>query len=224
MDIEGTTSAARYVYDVLFPYARERMADWISGHGDDPATAEAVRDVADTLGVPSTDTAAIVGQLHAWIDDDVKSPPLKTLQGLIWADGYARGDLTSHVFDDVVPALRSWREGGIALAVYSSGSVAAQRALLSHTPQGDLTPMLTDYFDLTTAGRKQDPDSYRAIAARLATAPGDVLFLSDIQAELDAAREAGWQAVGLTRPGEAQATAHDGPVVASFADLVVTCT
>lgn len=222
MDIEGTTSAARFVYDVLFPYAREHMADWVADHRDDQTTAAALAEVAEGLGVPVSDTEAIVGQLTRWIDDDVKAAPLKTLQGLIWEQGYARGELTSHIFADVLPAMETWHGEGATLVIYSSGSVAAQRSLFANAPQGDLNRLIEANFDITSAGPKQETESYRRISSALGIAPGDLLFLSDVQAELDAARDAGWQVVGLLREGETQATATGEPHVASFADIHIS--
>lgn len=221
MDIEGTTSAARHVYDVMFPYARAAMRTWIEQHPDDPVTRGAVDDVAAHLGVPPTDLDAIVGQLTAWIDDDVKAAPLKAIQGQIWQQGYARGELTSHMFDDVAPALRTWHDAGLTLVIYSSGSVAAQQALFAHAPDGDLDALIDANFDITTAGPKRERASYERIAGALGVSPDRLLFLSDIQAELDAARDAGWQVVGVLRAGEAQATAAEPPLIASFAELDV---
>lgn len=217
MDVEGTTSAARHVYDVLFPYARDHLAEWIEQHADEPPTAAALAEVASGLG--TSEPAAVLAQLQAWIDADVKAAPLKTLQGLIWQQGYARGELTSHMFDDVEPSLRTWQQQGIRLAIYSSGSVAAQRALFENAPDGDLTPLLESYFDITTAGPKREAASYRAIAGALQLAPETILFLSDIQEEIDAALAAGWQAMGVLRPGEAQATVTGDPQVTSFDEL-----
>jgi len=222
LDIEGTTSPARHVYDVLFPYARERMRSWVSEHADEPATREAVAEVAMEIGAAPDDLDAVVAQLLTWIDGDVKAAPLKTLQGLIWEQGYAAGELTSVMFDDVAPALRAWHADGLPLVIYSSGSVAAQKALFSHTTDGDLDDLVTANFDITTAGPKREPSSYQRIAASLDVEPGQLLFLSDIQAEVDAAVEAGWQAVGVLRPGEEQATATSDPRVAGFDELVVT--
>jgi len=219
VDIEGTTSAARYVYDVLFPYARARLGPWLSAHASEPETAAVVAEVASIVGTDPSDLDAVASQLIRWIDDDTKAAPLKTIQGLIWQEGYARRELTSHLFDDVPPALRAWQEAGLVLAVYSSGSVAAQQALMAHAPQGDLRPLFTAYFDITTAGAKREPSAYRTIAAALGIDPADLLFLSDTQAELDAAREAGWQTVGLMREGESQATASGEPTVASFDEI-----
>jgi len=221
MDIEGTTSSARYVYEVLFPYARAAMATWVEQHGDEPVTREAIAEVAEQLGVELTDTAAIVAQLIQWIDDDVKAAPLKTLQGLIWQEGYSRGELTSHMFDDVPPTLRTWHTAGIPLVIYSSGSVAAQKALFAHAPDGDLDTLIDANFDITTAGPKREQDSYARIAQALNAQPEQLLFLSDIQDELDAARAAGWQVVGVLREGETQATASAAPLISSFAELDV---
>jgi enolase-phosphatase E1 len=221
MDIEGTTSSARHVYEVLFPYARAAMATWVEQHGDEPVTREAIAEVAEQLGVELTDTAAIVAQLIQWIDDDVKAAPLKTLQGLIWQEGYSRGELTSHMFDDVPPTLRTWHTAGIPLVIYSSGSVAAQKALFAHAPDGDLDTLIDANFDITTAGPKREQDSYARIAQVLNAQPEQLLFLSDIQDELDAARAAGWQVVGVLREGETQATASAAPLISSFAELDV---
>ncbi len=222
MDIEGTTSAARHIFEVFFPYSRSRMRSWVEEHGTEPATAAALQEVADSLGTSTSDTDAIVRQLTDWIDADVKSAPLKTLQGLIWEGGYDSGELTAHMFDDVPPAMEAWRTAGLDLYIYSSGSVAAQKGIFGHAPQGDLTPLLTGYFDITTAGPKREPASYRNMARAIGAAPTDLLFLSDVQAELDAAREAGWQVVGLLREGESQATATGDPHVASFSDIHIT--
>lgn len=222
MDIEGTTSAARHVFDVLFPYSRDRMRAWVEEHRDEPVTAAALREVADQLEISTDDTDALVGQLTDWIDNDVKAAPLKTLQGLIWEGGYDSGELTAHMFDDVPRAMQAWKASGLDLYIYSSGSVAAQKGIFAHAPQGDLTPLLSGYFDITTAGPKREPESYRAIARAIGVDPADLLFLSDIQAELDAARDAGWQAVGLLREGESQATATGDPHVESFDDVQIT--
>lgn len=221
MDIEGTTGAARHVFDVLFPYSRTRMRAWVEQHADDPVTHQAIVEVAALLGVETTEIDAIVQQLVDWIDHDVKSAPLKAIQGQIWGQGFAAGELTSHMFDDVAPALQAWRDMGVTLCVYSSGSVAAQKALFAHTPQGDLDQLIDANFDITTAGPKRESASYRRIAEVLGIRPDQLLFLSDIQAEIDGARAAGWQAVGVLRQGEEQATVGEPPVISSFAELQV---
>jgi enolase-phosphatase E1 len=224
LDIEGTTGAAGYVHGTLYDYARPRLGPWIDAHADDPDVAGAVAQTKADGGLPAeAGTADVVRVLHGWMDDDVKATPLKTLQGQIWAAGYAAGELSSHFFDDVVPRLRAWHERGVRLAVFSSGSVASQVPWFRHAPAGDLTPLVTDYFDTVKAGPKREAPSYDAIAAALRDEPGRLLFLSDLPAELFAAREAGWQVVGVRREGEPNAGADFGdvPVIASFTELDV---
>jgi enolase-phosphatase E1 len=184
VDIEGTTTPITFVKDVLFPFARARRAGWIAAHPDAPETR--------ALGADPVATAL------RFMDEDRKDTALKAIQGLIWEDGYARGELIAPVYDDVAPALRAWRSAGIRLAVYSSGSVHAQRLLFAHTTAGDLTPLFEAYFD-TTTGPKQEAASYAKIAAALAVSPADVLFLSDTPAEIAAARAAGLAAIEIAR-------------------------
>ncbi|MFF4834379.1 acireductone synthase [Streptomyces sp. NPDC001315] len=202
LDIEGTTSATGFVVDVLYPYSRSRFGALLSQRSGDPEVARAVAQVRELTGDPDADAAAIEKTLDAWLDEDRKATPLKTLQGIIWSEGFARGDLVSHFYDDVVPALRAWHAAGLRLYVYSSGSVAAQRAWFSSTPEGDLLPLVSGLYDTENAGPKQEPESYRRIAESTGIAPSRLLFLSDRPGELDAARTAGWRAVGIRRPGE----------------------
>jgi enolase-phosphatase E1 len=224
LDIEGTTGAAGYVHGELYDYARPRLGPWIDAHADDPDVATAVAQTRADAGLPAdAGTDAVVAALHGWMDGDVKATPLKTLQGQIWSAGYAAGELSSHFFDDVVPQLRAWHGRGVHLAVFSSGSVASQVPWFRHAPAGDLTPLIDGYFDTVNAGPKREAASYDAIAAALGRAPGELLFLSDLPAELHAAREAGWQVVGVRRGGEPNADADFGDltVVASFDELDV---
>jgi enolase-phosphatase E1 len=203
LDIEGTTSAAGFILGDLYAYARPRLGPWIDAHADDPETTLAVEQVRRDGGLPpGAPTADLVAVLHAWMDGDVKATPLKTLQGRIWAEGFARGELRSHFFGDVIPALRSWHRAGVRLAVYSSGSAASQRAWFAHSPQGDLTELICGFFDTVTAGPKKEDSSYPVIADALGVEPDRLLFLSDHPGELAAAHRAGWQTVAVRRPGE----------------------
>jgi len=202
LDIEGTTSATGFVVDVLYPYSRSRFGAVLSERSTDPDVVRAVSQVRDLLGEPDADAVRVEKALHEWLDEDVKATPLKTLQGLIWSEGFARGDLVSHFYDDVVPVLRRWHGDGVRLYVYSSGSVAAQRAWFASSPDGDLLPLVSGLYDTENAGPKQEPDSYRRIAGSTGVEAGRLLFLSDRPGELDAARAAGWYAVGIRRPGE----------------------
>ncbi|WP_033283712.1 acireductone synthase [Streptomyces sp. NRRL F-525] len=202
LDIEGTTSATGFVVDVLYPYSRSRFADLLTERADDPAVARAIAQVRELTDSPDADAVQIEKTLNTWLDEDRKATPLKTLQGIIWSEGFARGDLVSHFYDDVVPALRAWHSAGLRLYVYSSGSVAAQRAWFTSSPEGDLLPLVSGLYDTENAGPKQEPESYRRIAEATGVAPSRLLFLSDRPGELDAAVAAGWHAVGVRRPGE----------------------
>ncbi len=200
-DIEGTTSTIAFVKDVLFPYADEHLDAYVAAHRNEPVVSGALRETAALAGEPGAGDERILTHLHAWIAADRKATPLKTLQGLMWEEGYARGVLRGHVYDDVPAMLRTWRDAGIALFVYSSGSVVAQKVLFANTAFGDLTPLFSAYFD-TTIGSKREAASYTAIARETGYTPADILFLSDVDAELDAARTAGMQTARLLRPAD----------------------
>jgi enolase-phosphatase E1 len=223
-DIEGTTSAIAFVKDVLFPYADAHLDAYVAVHRDEPIVAAAMREAAACAGEPDADDARVLTHLHAWIAEDRKITPLKTLQGLIWNEGYAKTGLQGHVYPDVPPALSAWRAAGIELYVYSSGSVMAQKTLFAHTFAGDLTPLFAGYFD-TTIGAKREPESYAAIVAETGFLPEEMLFLSDVEAELDAARATALQTVRLMRPADTPpgaTTAH--PAYVDFATLAAEVT
>lgn len=198
-DIEGTTSSLSFVKDVLFPYSRARMRDFVLRHGAEPAVKRVLEDARAAAGAP-LDDEALVAQLVRWIDEDKKVTPLKALQGLIWEQGFRQGDFKGHVYDDAVERLRAWHARGLKLYVFSSGSVHAQKLLFGHTAFGDLTPLFSGYFD-TTIGAKRERSAYTAIAREIGVAPSEILFLSDIKEELDAARAAGMQTMWLVREG-----------------------
>jgi len=196
-DIEGTTTSLSYVHDVLFPYARRHLADYIAQHRHEPAVQDILTEVGTLVGRPLCDNEA-VDTLLGWMDEDRKITPLKTLQGMIWRDGYQRGELNGQVYPDAVEKLTEWHRQGIRLAVFSSGSVEAQQLLFRHTAFGDLTPLFSAYFD-TRIGAKKEPQAYEHICRQMAVHPRDSLFLSDVTAELDAAREAGLHTCWLVR-------------------------
>jgi enolase-phosphatase E1 len=196
-DIEGTTSSISFVRDVLFPYARAKLPAFVREHGNEPEVRRWLDAVAVENGGLCQD-AMIVETLQGWIDEDRKHTALKALQGMVWEAGYRDGDFVAPLYPDVAPMLRRWHQSGHRLAVYSSGSVPAQKLLFSHTDAGDLAALFDGFFD-TEVGGKRDAGSYRAIAEALGALPRDVLFLSDVVAELDAAREAGMRTVLLDR-------------------------
>lgn len=215
-DIEGTTSSLSFVKDVLFPYSRERVPDYVRTHKNDPAVREILADARHEAGSAVNDIE-ITAQLIRWIDEDRKVTPLKALQGLIWEAGYRRGDFTGHIYADALAALRSWHARGVRLYVFSSGSVKAQRLLFGHTEHGDLTPLFEGYFD-TTIGAKKDPAAYRHIAAAIGLPADEILFLSDIREELDAARTAGLKTQWVLRNGDNPA-ANAHPIVRGFDEI-----
>ncbi|MEU6824533.1 acireductone synthase [Streptomyces atriruber] len=223
LDIEGTTSATGFVVDVLYPYARERFGELLASRGDEPAVARAVAQVRAEIGEPDADAARVEKVLGEWVDADRKATPLKALQGILWAEGFARGELVSHFYPDVIPVLRRWHADGVRLYVYSSGSVSAQRAWFKYSAEGDLLGLVSGLYDTENAGPKQEADSYRAIAASTGIDPGRLLFLSDRPGELDAARAAGWRAVGVRRAGEPYADADfgDHPQAAAFSEITL---
>lgn len=200
-DIEGTTTSVAFVFEVLFPYARRQLAAFVARHEHAPAVAAELDKVRAELGDPALPTDAVVAQLQRWIDEDRKAGPLKSLQGMIWKDGYESGGFHGHVYDDALRGLRRWHAAGLRLCVYSSGSVPAQQLLFGYSEHGDLRPLFSDYFD-TGVGAKRDAASYREILRRLQVEAASVLFLSDICAELDAAAAAGMQTGWLVRDAE----------------------
>ncbi len=215
-DIEGTTSSLSFVKDVLFPYARARLADYIRAHAQETAVRAQIDAVSHEAGKPLDDDAVIV-QLLRWIEEDRKITPLKALQGMVWETGYRNGDFMGHVYDDAVQHLKAWKARGLSLSIFSSGSVQAQKLLFAHTAFGDLTPLFSGYFD-TTIGAKREPEAYRRIAVALGIPVSEVLFLSDIREELDAARAAGMHTAWLIRDGALPAdSAH--PVARRFDDI-----
>lgn len=212
-DIEGTTSAVSFVFDVLFPYAARHLPGFVSEHAGDPAVAEQVEAVRRESGEPEASVERVVAILLEWIAEDRKATPLKALQGMVWEQGYRAGQLKGHVYPDAVEALRRWHAEGYRLYVYSSGSIQAQKLIFGCSEAGDLSPLFSGYFD-TTSGPKREAGSYRRIVEAIGLPAEEVLFLSDVVQELDAAREAGLPTIGLAREG-GELAGH--PTVASFA-------
>ncbi|AMV31459.1 Phosphatase [Pirellula sp. SH-Sr6A] len=231
LDIEGTVADVRFVYNIMFPFAKRHMKEFLLHHWNEPATQEAMAQVAADAGLDSRSwlpnhssdferTAEKVDtHLQALMASDSKATGLKQLQGLVWQDGFHRGELRAELFPDVLPALQAWKQLGLGLSIYSSGSVLAQKLFFGHTTQGDVSPLLSHYFD-TQMGKKQDPESYSRIAEEMGIAPGAILFLSDVAAELDAAIAAGMLAVATIRDGNKPLdTTFTGASVCSFDEI-----
>ena len=196
-DIEGTTSSLSFVKDVLFPYARAHLPDFIRSHRDQAQVKLLLEDALELAG-NQLNEEQLIAQFIDWIDRDQKITPLKSLQGLIWEAGYRQGDFNGHVYDDAARQLQTWKQGGYRLYVYSSGSVHAQKLLFAHTAYGDLTPLFNGYFD-THVGGKREISSYSAIAEQIHLPGKQILFLSDLKEELDAAKQAGFNTYWLVR-------------------------
>jgi enolase-phosphatase E1 len=196
-DIEGTTSSLAFVKEVLFPYARANLANYVRRHAEESQVKALLAESCQEVGA-ELDTGQLITQLIQWIDDDKKVTPLKSLQGLLWEAGYQKGDFKGHVYPDASENLKIWKARGLDLYIYSSGSVYAQKLLFAHTEYGDLTPLFSGYFD-THIGGKKEPESYNKIAQQIGIPANQLLFLSDIKEELDAARAAGFQTLWLTR-------------------------
>ncbi|HET7930609.1 MAG TPA: acireductone synthase [Rhodanobacteraceae bacterium] len=214
-DIEGTTSSISFVKDVLFPHARAHLPAFVAAHRDDPGVRRWLVATAADAGIDDPDSPRVIDTLLGWIDADVKATPLKALQGMIWKAGYESGAYRAHVYPEVPGRLRDWKSQGLGLYVYSSGSVPAQQLFFGHTEAGNLAPLIDGWFDTETGG-KREPASYTHIAAAIGQPAAAIVFLSDIGAELDAARAAGMASVQLCRPPQACADASAHACVADF--------
>lgn len=222
LDIEGTTTPIAFVHDVLFSYAREHVEDYLARHFNDEAVQADIhllRKEAEKENLPANTIDEIVNYINHLIDLDRKSSGLKSLQGKIWHEGYADGTLRAQVFPDVAPAFARWRAGDLNVSIFSSGSVLAQQLLFAHTEAGDLTPFINHYFD-TGVGNKGEAESYRRIAEAVKLQPNEILFVSDVVAELAAAREAGMKTALSIRPGnQPQDSGDQYAIVHSFDEL-----
>lgn len=215
IDIEGTVGSIAFVRDVLFPYAEKHIGAYVRAHQDDSYVRSLLNEAAMESGHDLHDLAGILGALMRWQAEDRKVTPLKQLQGLVWAEGFASSGLRGHLYDDAIAAIRRYHNAGVRLYVYSSGSIAAQKLLFGNSVAGDLTPLFSGFYD-TTIGGKREPRSYSRILREIQTAAEHTVFFSDNVHELDAARVAGIRTVQLARPedGTQRSSAHEA--VATF--------
>lgn len=221
LDIEGTTSSVSFVYDVMFPFVRRELDRYLDAHWGQPLLTSACEQIARDAGQEARagDKEWIRGEVLRLMDGDVKATGLKQLQGLIWEAGFASGELKSHVYDDVPPALRDWHARGISLRIYSSGSIQAQKLFFGHTIAGNMLSLFSGHYD-TTTGPKKEAASYSTIAADFGLPPSEILFLSDVVAELGAARTAGMQTGLVVRSGNAPVeSGHGHAEIMRFSDL-----
>ena len=222
LDVEGTTAPISFVYDTLFPYARQHMRAFLAQHIAEADVHEALlslkqeneADIGSGAppfrdGLASSSAADGAADYCLWLmDRDRKTTPLKTIQGKIWRQGFENGELRSEIFPDVPGCFSDWRKKDMRIAIYSSGSVAAQKLVFQYTPFGNLTPLIDAFFD-TRTGPKRDATSYHKIATELSVHPLAVIFISDVVAELDAAADAGMQVALACRPGNPPISQHE---------------
>lgn len=217
LDIEGTTSSIRFVYDEMFPYVRKSLAAFLAADWEQPEVQACVPLLSDDVGrklATQDDVSAAVIEL---MDADVKATGLKKLQGLIWKNGFHSGQLVAHVYEDVAPAIHQWKQSGLDVRIYSSGSVQAQHLFFGHTEAGDLLSLFTGHYD-TTIGGKKESSSYEKIATEFGLAASEILFVSDVDAELTAAADAGMQTVLSIRPGN-KPMEWEGATIESFSNI-----
>ena len=229
LDIEGTTSPIQFIYEVMFPYVVRELDNYLRAHwGREPlaGTCEQIaRDagyesLSDWCGSepPERQRQVVREEVLRLMKGDVKATGLKTLQGLIWHDGFTSGELQGEVFDDVPPALLQWNANGIDVRIYSSGSIAAQKLFFAHTHYGNLLKQFRGHYD-TTSGSKREAQSYTTIAADIGCEPNEILFLSDVVPELDAARAAGFRTGLVRRPGNPDPAEHAHEEIGSFVQV-----
>lgn len=230
LDIEGTTTPIDFVHRVLFPYAARELPGFLEAHAFDCEVAEDIAQLARESLAELAEGAhppglllergapGAIAYLEYLMAEDRKSTGLKSLQGRVWARGYASGELVGALFEDVAPALADWFDRGLRMAIFSSGSVEAQQLLFRHSSKGDLTPYLSGYFD-TRTGPKREAASYQQIAAEMGAEPAEMLFVSDVPAELEAARTAGLATALSLRPGNAECATAGFRCIRSFAEL-----
>jgi enolase-phosphatase E1 len=217
LDIEGTIGDIAFVRDVLFPFARARLADTLKARWNDPEVATTVAGAREATSRDLKIPADAIAQFLAWMDEDKKITPLKALQGIIWREGYASGELKAHLYPDAVDAIRRWHRHGLGVFIYSSGSVEAQKLYLGHSIAGDLMPLIGGYFD-TTTGPKGDPASYTKITTEIGIEPYEMTFFSDAPTETDAAHTAGVAVYRIDRTKQPAFEADDRgtAVIGSF--------
>jgi len=205
-DIEGTTSSISFVHEVLFPYAAEKLPEFVQQNEND--LGDIFNQIREIENDQSLDVQGIIDVMLGWIKDDKKITPLKTLQGMIWKDGYESGAFKGHIYDDAADVMHDWYEDGYKIYIYSSGSIAAQKLIYGYSECGDITQILSGYFD-TTTGPKLEAESYTKIAKEIGLPPAQILFLSDNEGEITAANKAGMQTALVDREGKNTNAVHD---------------
>lgn len=230
LDIEGTTSSVSFVHEVLFPFARRELSRYFEAHWGEPALARTTDLIAIDAGyanlnawcgsaTPAEQRGIVQAEIERQMDRDAKATGLKDLQGAIWKQGFESGELKAHVYDDVPTAIAKWRQAGLSVRIYSSGSIAAQKLFFGHSIFGNMLPSFDGHYD-TTYGSKREAPSYTRIASEIGVAPSEIVFVSDLGQELEAAQAVGMQVVLSNRPGNSPVASPERfPGIRSFAEI-----
>jgi len=231
LDIEGTTASVDFVHKVMFPFVTNNLVSFLDQSWERPEVAAACEQIAKDFGNNSLTSWAesqsksprlvVEEKIKELMRVDSKTTGLKAMQGLIWEAGFASGELVAPIYDDVLPALTKWNQAGIDVRIYSSGSIAPQKLFFGHTQHGDILSQFRGHYD-TTSGGKKESESYRRIATNMGYAPHEILFVSDLEGELVAAREAGVQVAAAIRPGNAPLSeTANFPEIRSFSEISI---
>ena len=197
-DIEGTTSSIDFVHQTLFPYSARALPEYIREYHQKSEIAAIVAEVREIIAQPNASLEQVIETLLDWIKTDQKITALKTLQGFLWEYGFKNHEFEGHLYEDAHRNLQKWFDRGIKLYVFSSGSEKAQKLLFGYSQYGDLTHLFQGYFD-TRIGNKKQATSYQKIAAKIGIETHNILFLSDVVTELNAAKQAGYNTILLAR-------------------------
>jgi len=222
LDIEGTTSSVHFVYDEMFPFAKREIPGYVESHWGEEELVHALNLLAVDAGHESLavwcgkeseyqQKKTAIAEAMNQMESDAKATGLKQLQGLVWESGFKSGELQAHIYEDVLPAIQAWSDLDKDIRIYSSGSIGAQKLFFSHTIQGNILPLIRGHYD-TTTGPKKEVTSYETIVEQFGLAAEQILFISDIVDELDAAAKAGLQTALSSRPRNAEQPAgHSRP-------------
>lgn len=217
-DIEGTTTSISFVHDVLFPYAKQNVFQYLKDHRQEPEVENIMQQVQQIACLDDGSIDTVATELLHWMEQDKKITPLKSLQGMMWRQGYKEGFFKGHVYRDAYEGLLRFKALGLPLYVYSSGSIPAQKLLFGYSLYGDMTPLFSGYFD-TRIGGKKDPLSYEKIAQEIGVERQRILFLTDSLEEIDAAKKAGLQVIWVEREKkDCNPSSHS---VSSFDEIIL---
>lgn len=221
LDIEGTTTSVSFVYDTLFPYFSKNAKAFVENNKGQGFINEVISSVQKTVLEEENreiNESQAIEKLLEWTKNDRKHTALKTLQGYVWKEGYEKGEIKGHIYEDVLPNLQKWRSLGLKMGIYSSGSVKAQKLLFGQSVEGSLLEYFSHHFD-TKIGHKRETNSYQNIQKEIDVNTEKILFLSDVEAELDAAKSAGFQTIQVVRVEDKTKPSEKHQKISNFEEL-----